>query len=402
MKDNFNGYLQTLRHWLEGPMLQARILQENSWIHDLVKQANYNREIVRVALGQFEELRQSGLILPGSETQHILETIEHIKKSFCLPEIAEVPRLFQELEDSPAVNAIRGYGEQKLVLMQAMESMHTPWLSVENRLDSIAGFVKLQDIGHILKTMSAFDAFPTNTLRDKLGDWRDKISWPEDIFTNPLVRTSFYMERGLDLTLTAFPPEAFEESISIAGLKALPPLVQSYNFQPEAEESEAEFTFKRNNAAYDRLQRLETQLRKFIDEKMKAEFGEDWTKQQVHGNTSNGWVEKQKKARKNGESKWPLIAYADFTDYELIIVREDNWKRVFKPVFKSKRSVQESFQRLYLIRNCTMHSRFITQDDELYLCAETTRILNAIGKIKNGEPSDLHVIPNKLKRKKKQ
>lgn len=377
--DNFNGYLQPLCHRLEGPMFQAKILQENSWIHQLVKEANYNRELIRVVLGQFEELRQSGLlsatVLPGSETRFILETMEHIKKSFCLPEIAEVPRLFQELENSYAVNAIRGYRGQKSVLMQAMESMHTPWLSVENRLDSIAGFVKLQDIGHILNTMSAFDALPTNTLRDKLGDWRYRISWPEDIFTNPLVRTSFYMERGLDPTLTAFPPEAFEESISIAGLKALPTLDQSYNFQPEAEDS----AFKRNNAAHDRLQRFETQLRKFIDEEMKAEFGDNWTKRQVHGGIRKQWVEKREKAKESGESERPLIAYADFADYESTIIRSDNWERVFKSVFKRKTSVQESFRRLYPIRICTMHARLITREDELYLCAETTRILNAIG-----------------------
>lgn len=363
-------------------MLQAKILQENSWIRQLVEQANHDREIIRVALGQFEDLRQSGFfnttVLPGSETRLILETMEHIKKSFCLPEIAEVPKLFQELENNSAVNAIRCYREQKSVLMQAMESMHTPWLSVENRLDSIAGFVKLQDIGHILNTMSAFDPLPTNTLRDILGDWRYRINWPENIFTNPLVRASFYVERGLDPTLTSFPPEAFEESISIAGLKGLPPLVQYYNFQPRAEKSEEEFAFKRNNTAHDRLQRLETQLRKFIDEKMKAEFGDNWTKQQVQGDVRSRWAGKQKKARQSGELGWPLIAYADFTDYESIIIRNDNWNRVFEPVFKSKTSVQESFRRLYLIRNCAMHSRFITQDDELYLCAETTRILNAI------------------------
>ncbi len=52
---------------------------------------------------------------------------------------------------------------------------------------------------------------------------------------------------------------------------------------------------------------------------------------------------------------------------------------VFKPIFKRPMLVQESFQRLYPIRMCTMHARLITQDDELYLYVETKRILKAIG-----------------------
>ena len=68
----------------------------------------------------------------------------------------------------------------------------------------------------------------------------------------------------------------------------------------------------------------------------------------------------------------------DFTDYVPIIIRKDNWQAVFQPVFKRPTLVQESFQRLYPIRNCVMHSCIIIQDDELYLHAETTRLLKAI------------------------
>ena len=79
-----------------------------------------------------------------------------------------------------------------------MEAMRTPWLDLEDRLRSISGFVELQGIGHTLRTMPAFDKHITEALRVDLGDWRGKISWPDDIFTNPLARTSFYAERGLD------------------------------------------------------------------------------------------------------------------------------------------------------------------------------------------------------------
>ena len=88
---------------------------------------------------------------------------------------------------------------------------------------------------------------------------------------------------------------------------------------------------------------------------------------------------KQDKAREHGVEVRPLLEYADFTDYEIIIVRKDNWTNVFKPVFRRKESVAESLRRLYPIRLSTMHARLLSLDDELYLRAEVTRVLKAIG-----------------------
>lgn len=112
---------------------------------------------------------------------------------------------------------------------------------------------------------------------------------------------------------------------------------------------------------------------------MTASFGKSWIKHRVPGPMRQRWCEKHESSRDEGEPERPLIAYADFTDYEPIIVRGDNWKQVFAPIFRRKTLVQESLQRLYPIRVCTMHARFITQDDELYLLAETRRILRAMG-----------------------
>ena len=217
-------------------------------------------------------------------------------------------------------------------------------------------------------------------MQNPLSNIRDRISWSTDIFTDLLARTSFYLERGLDPSLTAFPPEAFEQIFSVTGLKeSPPPLIYAYNFESEVGENEEEFAFRRTNKAHDWLQRFETYLRRFIDERMKAAFGEDWIKHQVHSKIGEDWIKKEQKARESGEPECPLIAYADFTDYEEIITRKDNWEKVFKPVFKRKSSVQESFQRLYPIRRCTMHARLITQDEGLYLYVEVKRILSAIG-----------------------
>ena len=72
------------------------------------------------------------------------------------------------------------------------------------------------------------------------------------------------------------------------------------------------------------------------------------------------------------------IAYADFTDYERVICRSDNWREIFTTFFDRPESVRESFQRLYPIRLDTMHARPITQDDELLLYVETQRLVKVI------------------------
>src|SRR5205085_2337469 len=110
----------------------------------------------------------------------------------------------------------------------------------------------------------------TDSLRVDLGDWRDPIKWPEKIFTDPVARTQFYVERGLNTELTDFPETAFRESLSIAGVTREPPTLVEHYGPPVIlmSNGEDEQAFARTNAAHDWLQRLETQLRSFIDEVM--------------------------------------------------------------------------------------------------------------------------------------
>ena len=180
--------------------------------------------------------------------------------------------------------------------------------------------------------------------------------------------------------MTEFPPSTFKQSLAVAGIEGtLVPEVHIYDASPEMETDDDEAAFERTNKAHDRLQRFETQIRRFIDERMTKGFGTNWIKRQVPRDIRQSWLEKEQKAREEGGGQHPLIDYADFTDYVPIIIRRDNWAEVFEDVFRRKTSVQESFQRLYPIRICTMHSRAITQDDELYLFVETKHILAAIG-----------------------
>lgn len=377
---------ENLRRQLEPLSATMKALEANSGFQRLIKEINRDQELVRVALGPLEELRRAGVFDQASGSTAVSrqarDMLVQVQNNFRLPEIAEATKLFREFEASGAANVLKRYQAQASEFQRAMETMRTPWLDMQDRLGSISGFVELQGIGHALRTMPAFNKRLTEALRIDLGDWRAKINWPADIFTDPLARTSFYAERGLDPALTAFPASAFAQSLTIAGIKGtLPPLVEAYNFEPEAEEEEDEAAFERTNAAHDRLQRFETHIREFIDDRMKAAFGKNWIKHQVPDRIRQAWLEKQQKAKDSGEPEWPLVAYADFSDYVPIITRKDNWKAVFKPFFRRQTFVQESFQRLYPIRICTMHARLITQDDELYLYVETKRILAAIGNV---------------------
>ena len=259
--------------------------------------------------------------------------------------------------------------------------MSSPWFDTANKLQSVVGFATLQGIGQALRAMQPFDRRLSAALRIDLGDWREKITWNPTIFADPLARTSFYLDRGLNPSLTRFPNDTFEESIALAEITEKPaPLAHIYSRDTEAAGcDEEDIAFERTNRAHDRLQRFESQVRNFIDEQMRTSFGVDWIKHQVPNEIRQKWLDKKKKDKGNGKRDYPLIAYADFTDYVPIITRKDNWEVVFKGFFLWKPSVEESFRRLYPIRTCTMHSRLITHDDELYLHVETKRILTAVG-----------------------
>ncbi|NIA70462.1 hypothetical protein HBA54_17840 [Pelagibius litoralis] len=111
---------------------------------------------------------------------------------------------------------------------------------------------------------------------------------------------------------------------------------------------------------------LEAYIRRFIDYHMTRELMQSGRSADCHPTyTIDG-----RRRRVSGLPRTPvaggqpLIAYADFTDYHLIVCRRDNWREVFSAFFQREENVWESFQRLHLIRLDTMHARPITQDDE--------------------------------------
>ena len=339
------------------------------------------QESARVALGPLEDMRRSGYLELFSKLHNQISglgSLLEIEQRFLLPEVPDVAKLLGEYASRNELDLVKRYQQELSVLRGLAEAMHTPWLDVANQIQSINGFAGLHGIGSLLRTFHAFDANLVDVLRFDLGDWREEITWPSGIASDPLVRTSVYIQQGLNPELTAFPNTAFEEILNEAGLGALQvPGAEAYRLHRESDELEQEAAFERTNDAHDLLQRFESQLRKFINERMEETFGGAWIKHRIPGDMRDRWLKNQRQA--GGKQQWPIIAYADFTDYVTIITRNDNWQDLFEAVFVNKSSVQESFRRLFPIRLATMHSRLITQDDELYLYVETKRILSAIG-----------------------
>ena len=102
------------------------------------------------------------------------------------------------------------------------------------------------------------------------------------------------------------------------------------------------------------LRHFEVALRQFIERVMKGTFGSAWMKQRLPSAMRDSWIEKKDKAVGAGNPEFPLIDYADFTDYKVIIERRDNWDAVFKAVFGRIEDVRESFQRLFHVRIAIM------------------------------------------------
>ena len=336
-----------------------------------------NRQLLRALVSPIEELRSAGVFETAFRHEMDLtrQWLTDYEQQFRLPDAGAVSRLIADLE------ATSGLTSAVSAFRPAIESMRSPWLDINDELGSVRRLIELQGIGELISRQSTFDSSVAESLRNSLGDWRDAITWPENIWNDFGARIDFYVDLGFDANLTDLPVPAFLEATAVADIRTEPPsLVEAYGppvlavHDPDEEEGLA-----RTNEAHGWLQRLESHLRRFIDSEMTKAFGADWPRHQLPNNKYDEWKTKKEAADRSGAPSRPLIAYADFTDYVLVICKRDNWGQVFSPVFERPESVRESFQRLHPIRLDTMHARPITQDDELLLYVEAKRLVQRIG-----------------------
>lgn len=297
-----------------------------------------------------------------------------------LPKLSEASCLLIEGSKLGAVSNFLKLHERDQFSQRVLgKAIDIPWLHKLHEAQSVTGIRELHSIGAALKSFPGFDLGLTAALRLDFGDWRDKITFPENVSINAGARVEFYIARGFNKSLTDFPEEAFSQSLDLAGLHDGVPFDETeWSEIATSDDPVEEAAYQRTNRCHNVLQRLERNLRVFIDRLMTAQYGSDWPKKQLPSDVIEAWESKMSKAEASGAPLGLFIDVADFTDYEKIICKKKHWQEVFQPWFRRQESVRESFQRLYPIRLATMHSRFVTKEDELYVIAETTRLLRSI------------------------
>ena len=366
------------------PVLETMRVFDHSALKEMFRPIKLPHATEAVALAHVRETQNLRRLLGAAalpfETSRLGVASAGFERQFVLPTVGEVSQLVAEFQKSPLAGPFSAYAQQGTHLRQGLEQITTPLLHAQETFRLITGFAELHGIGKAVSNAKGFEDRLSAALRTDLGDWRDQISWPPKFLTDLSARAGFYEDLGFNHDLTAFPAEAFHEGLRITGLRREPPPLLALYGSPVSvvADEEQEEAFARTNMAHDWLQRLESQIRAFIDEQMTACFGPDWPKYRLPNGMYDRWRDKKRAAREAGATDWPLIAYADFTDYIEVICRRDNWREVFAVFFLRRESVRESFQRLYPIRHDTMHARPITFDDELLLYVETRRLMKTV------------------------
>lgn len=295
------------------------------------------------------------------------ERYEHL---FQRPDFLESARLAREALTVTSIADRYGIAFSAGSLTISMQAMHAPWMHPGHATLSVQSFTEIHAIGQALRMRNPFEEEVSAALRTSLGDWRAITTLPDAIFREPIARTSFYEQLGLDLSITDFPASAFDEATALAGF--------GLEIEVESEDDDEGDDASRSDRVAVQLLRFERRVRRWLDVVMTDAFGTHWIKHRVPGNLVQAWTKKREKEANAGLPARSLLEYADWGDYAMIIVRRDNWNDLFCAVFQRTDAVRESFTRIIPVRHCAMHGRLVTQPDELYARVEMHRILNAI------------------------
>jgi hypothetical protein len=341
-------------------------------------------EAARVASGQLEGLKASiaASSIDYAETirrmtevpdsvKMLQETVLNYEKQFRLSNNEDLLRLSDLTSKMAAPEWVSNFSTVGLEFQRQLEMIQVPFIQMEDSLKSLRGFSELSAIGTAVRLIEPFDSSLVQSLRRDLGDWRDMEVDATDLLDDPVGRVALYEEQGFNPELTDFPAQGFESALTVTGIDlgsvstALAPpsadMVPVFNVQ-----------------AYQWLFVFERELRAFIVKRLTEAGSGNWEVRLPPG-MRDKWKEKKAKALAEGESEQPLIHYADFADYNDIILGQANWRDCFKGTFKREEAVREGFNRLRPIRLVTAHMRVLTHEEWLVLNLEIRRLLRAIG-----------------------
>lgn len=379
------AHLNAMNHSFESLVPQntiAQILERNA--ESARRSADLFEQVTRsrAAFGPIADLNTlSSKYLSQIDIQQSkwFSMAEESAKAFRLPDFVEHSNLA-----SAALKAALDPGISTAALERAMKVIDTPWLARGAEVESARAFSRLLEVGELIKTPRVFDEASVERLRSYVGDWRDR-EVPENIGEDIVARTAFYEEAGFDPSLTAVPSAAFDQEVVAAEIAVDIPEPTSFVVTAvpiPAANPEEDAAFQRTEFAQGRLLRFEVHVRRYIARVMLERFGQRWVVQRVAESIREEWKRKRDLDATADARGMNLIDYADFRDYEPIILQKNNWEDIFKRLFGRREDIAESFRRLAPIRLAAMHARPITHDDQALLYIETTRIMRALGVIK--------------------
>lgn len=137
--------------------------------------------------------------------------------------------------------------------------------------------------------------------------------------------------------------------------KWLPPIVR----KAEKEKEEVAVSGETGTSVIIGFERV---IRYFITEELKSFFGDEWFTQGVPEDIRINWQKRKADDERVGRlAEENLINYADFSDYQVIILR--NWKNVFSRFFRDKDQTRVRFDDLNNFRKPAMHARILLDDE---------------------------------------
>ena len=254
-----------------------------------------------------------------------------------------------------------------VTLSSRMRMLDPVWLLQDAMRASLTGFTRLSVLRDAVHTAEPYDQALGELVADELGTGIEA-----EVDDDPIARDMSAIKAGLTPELIAFQPSNYHQVIEAAGFSIIPAAV------PQAVEStEADATFDPENGMV--IMQVEQRLRTCVETRLLGIAGPKWIKQRVPPEMRERWEQRQDEERKAGRPVFSLVQYSDFMDLVDVIARSDNWRDVFKPVFRHADDFRESMRRLHPIRQAVAHSRPIGRADVLTLCTEAVRILRALG-----------------------
>jgi hypothetical protein len=123
---------------------------------------------------------------------------------------------------------------------------------------------------------------------------------------------------------------------------------------------------------------VEQALRRYVDKVMTQHYGDDWIRIVSPRCRLEVWEWRQRKARRQGERDFPLIAFSDFPDLKEIVIRAPYWSRHFSKRFGDRRQFSLAMDCIYAVRKALAHSRPITSEQRHVLTCASGYILGLI------------------------